>query len=42
VFRDVHAMRAHAINNPDKASRIFGRFELTPDAPPADATDLFL
>ena len=42
VFRDVHAMRAHAINNPDKASRMFGRFELAPDAPPSDATDLFI
>jgi 3-hydroxy-9,10-secoandrosta-1,3,5(10)-triene-9,17-dione monooxygenase len=42
VFRDVHAMRAHAINNPDKGARLFGRFALAPDAPPADASDLFL
>lgn len=28
VFRDVHAMRAHAINDPDKASAIFARSEL--------------
>jgi 3-hydroxy-9,10-secoandrosta-1,3,5(10)-triene-9,17-dione monooxygenase len=38
-FRDVHAMRAHALNNPDKASQIFGYAELHPgDAPP----DIFL
>jgi len=42
VFRDVHAMRAHALNNPDRAARIFGRFELSPDAPPSDTADLFL
>jgi 3-hydroxy-9,10-secoandrosta-1,3,5(10)-triene-9,17-dione monooxygenase len=42
VFRDVHAMRAHAINNPDRAARLFGRFELSPDAPPSDAGDLFV
>ena len=42
VFRDVHAMRAHAINNPDRAARLFGRFELTPDAKPTDAGDLFV
>ena len=42
VFRDVHAMRAHALNNPDRAARLFGRFELTPDAPPSDSGDLFL
>jgi 3-hydroxy-9,10-secoandrosta-1,3,5(10)-triene-9,17-dione monooxygenase len=42
VFRDVHAMRAHAINNPDKGSRLFGRFELAPDSAPADPSDLFL
>ena len=37
VFRDVHAMRAHAANNPDRAARLFGRFELT-----GDPGDLFL
>ena len=42
VFRDVHAMRAHAINNPDRAARLFGRFELSPDAKPTDAADLFV
>jgi 3-hydroxy-9,10-secoandrosta-1,3,5(10)-triene-9,17-dione monooxygenase len=34
-FRDVHAMRAHALNNPDKASQTFGFSELHPgQAPP--------
>jgi 3-hydroxy-9,10-secoandrosta-1,3,5(10)-triene-9,17-dione monooxygenase len=34
-FRDVHAMRAHALNNPDKASQVFGFTELHPgQAPP--------
>ena len=28
AWRDVHAMRAHAINNPDAAARLFGRSEL--------------
>jgi 3-hydroxy-9,10-secoandrosta-1,3,5(10)-triene-9,17-dione monooxygenase len=38
-FRDVHAMRAHALNNPDKASQVFGFSELHPgQAPP----ELFL
>ena len=35
-FRDVHAMRAHALNNPDKASQIFGYTELHPGAAPPD------
>ncbi len=35
-FRDVHAMRAHFINNPDRAARLFGQTQLRPDAPPAD------
>ncbi len=35
-FRDVHAMRAHALNNPDKASQIFGFSELHPGTPPPD------
>jgi 3-hydroxy-9,10-secoandrosta-1,3,5(10)-triene-9,17-dione monooxygenase len=34
-FRDVHAMRAHALNNPDRASQLFGYAELHPgEAPP--------
>jgi 3-hydroxy-9,10-secoandrosta-1,3,5(10)-triene-9,17-dione monooxygenase len=34
-FRDVHAMRAHALNNPDKASQLFGYADLHPgQAPP--------
>ena len=35
-FRDVHAMRAHATNNPDKASRLFGHTELHPGTPPPE------
>jgi 3-hydroxy-9,10-secoandrosta-1,3,5(10)-triene-9,17-dione monooxygenase len=35
-FRDVHAMRAHAMNNADKASSLFGRAELMPGAPPSE------
>jgi 3-hydroxy-9,10-secoandrosta-1,3,5(10)-triene-9,17-dione monooxygenase len=42
VFRDVHAMRAHAFNNPDKGARLLGRFELAPDSPPADPSDLLV
>jgi 3-hydroxy-9,10-secoandrosta-1,3,5(10)-triene-9,17-dione monooxygenase len=35
-FRDVHAMRAHAFNNPDKAAQNFGFAELHPGEPPRD------
>jgi len=42
VFRDVHAMRAHAFNNPDKAARLFGRFDLAPDAWPREPGDLLV
>ena len=42
VFRDVHAMRAHAINNPDKGARLFGRFELSPDTAPTDSAEIFV
>jgi 3-hydroxy-9,10-secoandrosta-1,3,5(10)-triene-9,17-dione monooxygenase len=41
-FRDVHAMRAHAFNNPDKGARLFGRFDLAPDAPPSEPGDLLV
>ena len=34
--RDVHAMRAHAINNPDKAAQVFCHSELHPGTPPPD------
>jgi 3-hydroxy-9,10-secoandrosta-1,3,5(10)-triene-9,17-dione monooxygenase len=34
AFRDVHAMRAHAGNNPEKIAAVFGRAEL--DLPPLD------
>jgi 3-hydroxy-9,10-secoandrosta-1,3,5(10)-triene-9,17-dione monooxygenase len=36
MFRDVHAMRAHAMNNGEKVSRMFGRFDLDPNAPIAE------
>ena len=35
-FRDVHAMRAHAINNADKTATLFGHAELAPGEPPRD------
>ncbi len=35
-FRDVHAMRAHAMNNADKSASLFGRSELLPGEPPRD------
>ena len=35
-FRDVHAMRAHAANNPERAAQIFGFSELNPGEPPID------
>lgn len=35
-FRDVHAMRAHALNNADRAMTLFGRAELLPDEPPRE------
>ena len=40
-FRDVHAMRAHAMNNPEKTARIAGRFYLSPDEN-ADPGDIML
>ena len=35
-FRDVHAMRAHALNNPDRAAQIFGYAQLHPGETPPD------
>ncbi len=35
-FRDVHAMRAHALNNPDRASQVFGYTELHPGGTPPE------
>jgi len=35
-FRDVHAMRAHALNNPDRASQVFGHAELHPGGTPPE------
>ena len=42
TFRDVHAMRAHALNNPDKSARLLGRFELSPESAPTDTGELFV
>lgn len=41
-FRDVHAMRAHALNNPDKAARTFARADLGVPPDPNAPTDLFV
>ena len=35
-FRDIHAIRAHAVNNPDSAARVFGSAELHPGEAPKD------
>lgn len=35
-FRDVHAMRAHAIHNPDNAALVYGYSELHPGEPPRE------
>lgn len=35
-FRDVHAMRAHAVHNPDNAALAFGFTELHPGEPPRE------
>jgi hypothetical protein len=32
MFRDIHPMRAHAMNNSEKVSRMLGRFDLDPNA----------
>jgi 3-hydroxy-9,10-secoandrosta-1,3,5(10)-triene-9,17-dione monooxygenase len=41
-FRDVHAMRAHVFNNPDRGAQLFGRTELDPDAPPSGPGDFMI
>ncbi len=40
-FRDLHAMRAHALNNPEKTARMVGRFHLAEDEN-ADLGDIML
>jgi len=42
IFRDVHAMRAHALNNPDGGARLFGRFALSPESAPTDIAAIFV
>ena len=39
MFRDAHAMRGHAMNSFDKVARMFGRYDLMPDAPPLEPID---
>ena len=39
MFRDAHAMRGHAMNSHDKVTRMFGRYDLVPDAPPLEPID---
>jgi 3-hydroxy-9,10-secoandrosta-1,3,5(10)-triene-9,17-dione monooxygenase len=41
-FRDVHAMRAHALNNPDKAACLFARMELGAPTDPKAPAELFV
>lgn len=42
AWRDVHAIRAHAMNNPDKAARLFARACLGDLMKKMTVTDLFL
>jgi 3-hydroxy-9,10-secoandrosta-1,3,5(10)-triene-9,17-dione monooxygenase len=42
VFRDLHAMRAHALNSPEKSARLYARCELGLDGQPGSPTDLFV
>jgi 3-hydroxy-9,10-secoandrosta-1,3,5(10)-triene-9,17-dione monooxygenase len=35
-FREVHAMRSHALNNPDRAAQAFGYAELHPGGTPRE------
>jgi len=39
IWRDVNAMRHHAMNNPDKVARMYGRYALDPNAAPAEVSD---
>ena len=39
MFRDAHAMRGHAMNSHDKVTRMYGRYDLVPDAPPLEPID---
>ncbi len=41
-FRDVHAMQAHAVNHPERAARMYGKYELLPDSIPSDVGDIFV
>jgi 3-hydroxy-9,10-secoandrosta-1,3,5(10)-triene-9,17-dione monooxygenase len=42
VFRDLHAKRAHALNIPEKAARIYARMELGIEGAPGSPTELFV
>jgi 3-hydroxy-9,10-secoandrosta-1,3,5(10)-triene-9,17-dione monooxygenase len=39
MFRDAHAMRGHAMNSHDKVTRMYGRYDVVPDAPPLEPID---
>ena len=39
MWRDVNAMRHHAMNNADKVTRMYGRYDLDPNAAPLDPGD---
>ena len=39
TWRDVNAMRHHAMNNADKVARMYGRYALDPNAAPLDPGD---
>lgn len=39
MWRDVNAMRHHAMNNTDKVTRMYGRYALDPNAVPLDPGD---
>ncbi len=39
IWRDVNAMQHHAMNNAAKVARMYGRYALDPNAPPADVGD---
>jgi len=42
MWRDVNAMRHHAMNNADKVTRMYGRYNLDPNAAPLDPGDSLL
>jgi hypothetical protein len=39
MWRDVNAMRHHAMNNAGKVTRMYGRYDLDPNAAPLGSSD---